>query len=484
MTEVKSYIQSLFSAKGISVSPNRITMFEEYAANDECIVAVKSILENQNLLMENWNVKNRIADIIAQQIVIPNATVGKPYKTVIDFEKLKLTDLIYEKFEGLTEIGLEFNKVSDTIEGTPIQSGDLKFKLLFKINGESENAPMNEKQISIVVNHDPKSLWKDIPSDKSDLFWKEDDVAVFEKLGEKHIVVASKRGRSHENVGSFRDDDFAFKHFDKTGWSVVVVSDGAGSYSLSRKGSQLACKSVIEYFEQHSDIQKAKEFEAKILEFNQSKDETLLKEIEILAKQNLYKSTVYVHNKIKESSEETFKSNPELFNNPKAKSYLDYYHSTLIFSLFKKFDFGYVILTFGVGDCPIAIMNKEKKETSLLNWLDVGEFGGGTRFITQPDIFHSKEHPMSTRFNFRIVTDFSYLFLMTDGIYDPKFVVEANLEKNEKWIEFLADLEGINEGNTKVEFNPGNGDIANQLSVWMDFWSAGNHDDRTLAIVF
>jgi hypothetical protein len=210
----------------------------------------------------------------------------------------------------------------------------------------------------------------------------------------------------------------------------------------------------------------------------------LKKELEILAKQNLYKATVFVHNKVKEHSEETFKSNSELFNNPKAKTNLDYYHSTLIFALFKKYDFGYVVLTFGVGDCPIAIMNREKSETKLLNWLDVGEFGGGTRFITQPEIFHSTEHPMASRFSFSIIPDFSYLFLMTDGIYDPKFVVEANLEKNEKWNEFLEDLQGNNEDNIKVDFDASNSEITNQLSNWMDFWSQGNHDDRTLAIIF
>lgn len=178
----------------------------------------------------------------------------------------------------------------------------------------------------------------------------------------------------------------------------------------------------------------------------------------------MYKATVYVHNKIKESSEETFKSNPELFNNPKAKSYLDYYHSTFIFALFKKYDFGYVILTFGVGDCPIAIMNKEQTETTLLNWLDVGEHGGGTRFITEPDIFINKERPVASRFNFKIFPDFSYLFLMTDGIYDAKFVVEANLEKSEKWKEFLEDLQGKNEDNVKVDFENSNTEIASQLS--------------------
>jgi serine/threonine protein phosphatase PrpC len=482
--ESKTYIQSLFKTKGITISTNRTKLFEEFALTSQSDEAVKSIFAIQNQIMENWKIKNRIADIIAQHIVIPNAITGKQYEAKIDFEKLNLTDLIFERFDGLEELGLSFDKVKDTIEGTPTQSGDSKIKLLFKVQGELDSAPYNEKLISLIINPDPKSLWKDIPSDNTNIFWKADDVSISNKLGDKNIVVSSKRGRSHKNVGSFRDDDFTFKHFEKSGWSLVAVSDGAGNYSLSRKGSELACKSVVDYFEKFSDIEKNKEFENKISEYNISKSEILLKELEVLAKQNLYKATVYVHNKIKEHSEETYKTNPEFFNNPKAKSSLDYYHATFIFSLFKKYEFGYVVLTFGVGDCPIAIMNKEQTETTLLNWLDVGEFGGGTRFITQPDIFHSTEHPMASRFNFKIVPDFSFLFLMTDGIYDPKFVVEANLEKNEKWIEFLQDLKGKNEENAKVEFESNNIEIANQLSNWMDFWNTGNHDDRTLAIVF
>jgi serine/threonine protein phosphatase PrpC len=484
MLEVKTYIQTLFNAKGINFSSNRQGIFDEFVKTSHCEELVTSILQNQNHIMDKWKIINRKADIIAQQIVIPNATIGKHYEAKIDFQKLNLSDLIFEDFDGLDQIGLTFNIETHTIEGTPSQSGDVKLKLLFRIQGETDNAPVNEKFISLVINPDPKSLWKDIPSDTNDLFWKEDDISIADELGDKNIVVASKRGRSHKNVGSFRDDDFAFKHFEKTGWSVIAVSDGAGSYSLSRKGSQLACNLLVDFFENHSDIEKSREFEAKLLEYNNSKEETILKELEVLAKQNLYKATVFVHNKIKEHSEDTFKSNPDLFNNPKAKNYIDYYHSTLIFALFKKYDFGYVILTFGVGDCPIAIMNKEQNETKLLNWLDVGEHGGGTRFITEPDIFINKERLIASRFNFIIIPDFSFLFLMTDGIYDAKFVVEANLEKNEKWNEFLVDLQGNNEDNVRVDFDKSNNEIASQLSNWMDFWSQGNHDDRTLAIVY
>ncbi|HUQ96164.1 MAG TPA: protein phosphatase 2C domain-containing protein, partial [Chitinophagaceae bacterium] len=155
---------------------------------------------------------------------------------------------------------------------------------------------------------------------------------------------------------------------------------------------------------------------------------------------------------------------------------------TLIFCLFKKYEAGYAFLSFGVGDCPIGLLNNDVTELTLLNWIDVGEFGGGTRFITMPEIFQSDK--FSTRFSFKLVPHFSYLMLMSDGIYDPKFVVEADLQNLKKWKALLEDLGGKNEEGARVELSASNPDIVAQFSAWMDFWSAGNHDDRTLAIVF
>jgi hypothetical protein len=117
-----------------------------------------------------------------------------------------------------------------------------------------------------------------------------------------------------------------------------------------------------------------------------------------------------------------------------------------------------------------------------MNWLDVGDYGGGTRFITMPDIF--KNDNFSSRFGFRLIPDFSYLVLMTDGIYDPKFGVEANLEKVSCWKELLEDLRGKNENKAAVGLHSDNSAIAAELAAWMDFWSTGNHDDRTLMIIY
>ena len=470
MSDIKLYIETLFAHGKIEIKKDRIDLFNSFVLKESNINSVKTIKENQNLLMEKWKVELRIRDLIEKQIVIPNGTVGKPYEANLDFSKLGFDDLVSTEFEGLEAYGLNYDNEAEIIKGIPSQSGDFKIKMRFRIKNEADNAELNLKPISLVINADPKSLWKDIASVKEDNnYWKPDRVSDFQNLGDKHIVVASTRGRSHANVGSFRDDDFAFKNFEQNGWSVVCVADGAGGYPLTRQGSKLACEGVVEYFEGNLNAEILKMFDEDLINYHHTKDEESSKKISLFVYNNLSKAALHAHRKIEDFS-------------IKAEKQLKDFHSTLIFALYKKYEFGYAVLSFGVGDCPIGLLNKDLSEITLMNWLDVGEFGGGTRFITMPEIFTSDK--FSTRFGFKLIDDFSYLMMMTDGIYDAKFVVESNLEKIENWKEFIDDLKGKNEENIKVNLDPENKDIANELSAWMDFWSPGNHDDRTLAIIF
>jgi hypothetical protein len=89
-----------------------------------------------------------------------------------------------------------------------------------------------------------------------------------------------------------------------------------------------------------------------------------------------------------------------------------------------------------------------------------------------------------TRIRFEIIEDFTALILLTDGVADPKFETDANLNKIEKWDELWYDLNGNNEDKIKVDFSKDNKQIADQLLEWLNFWSKGNHDDRTIAILF
>lgn len=469
MSDVKQLVHTLFESRNIIVPSKQSVIFEKFVHDPENVKTIGVIIEKLDLLMENWKLENRIADIIQQPVRILNATVGKPYETKMDFDVYNWTDIESFEFEGLDAVGLHYDSTVKQIIGVPTQSGDTAVIFKFKISGQSNDSAFNEKKIPLTVNPDPKSLWKNLESNKDDPYWKPDDVTVFEPLGDRFILVSCKRGRAHANIGSFREDDFAFKHLETSKWSIIVAADGAGSAKFSRKGSAIACQSVIDYFSEHLKGDLLSEFDTLLQQHKTNTGEDTQKKLNNFVYNNLGKAALYVHKKLEEFAAHATISLKDL-------------NTTLIFTLLKKFDTGYALLSFGVGDCPIGLLDKDEKAITMMNWIDVGEFGGGTRFITMPEIFQSDK--FATRFGFKLIEDFSYLMLMTDGIYDPKFVVESNLEDIKKWQEFLLDLNGKNEDGAKVDLDPDNPEITSQFSTWMDFWSPGNHDDRTLAIVF
>ena len=469
MSDVKQLVTQLFKNNNIEIPAKRLLFFEKFLQEEQTLNIINTIIQNQNQLMAKWKLQDRIAEIMQVSIRILNATVGKSYEARFDFDKFNLKDIAAFEFAGLEEVGLRYDEKNKLITGVPTQSGDIKFTFRFKLEGQPDSDPFNEKPITIIINPDPKSLWKSLKSDKQDPYWKEDNVTVFAPINQnRHILVSSKRGRSHANVGSFREDDFAFQDL-PNGWSVVVVADGAGSAKISRQGSAMACQGIVNFFAEPSSVESLVEFDELINQHAGQTGEDTQKKLNRFVYNNLGKAAFQVHKQLEAFAKETGVTLKDL-------------SSTLIFTLFKKYEVGYALLSFGVGDCPIAVLNKDVSEVTLMNWLDVGEFGGGTRFITMPEIFQNEK--FATRFGFKLLDDFSHLFLMSDGIYDPKFVVEANLPNIKKWQEFLADLNGQNEDGIKVTLSADNPEIENQFSQWMDFWSSGNHDDRTLAIVF
>lgn len=104
------------------------------------------------------------------------------------------------------------------------------------------------QEITLLVNPDPQSLWKDIPSDQTDPYAKPDMAPPQLCPGTgRTLVAASRRGRSHAHVGAFRDDDYALHADPNSGWHVLAVADGAGSAQYSRRGSQLAVQTSVRF---------------------------------------------------------------------------------------------------------------------------------------------------------------------------------------------------------------------------------------------
>lgn len=422
----------------------------------------KSINDLKARILEIFNMTKEIEEFKESRIVIPNANAKKEY--AFTFDMARFPSIKIKGIKNLELVGLEFDTENVTIFGSPTIADQIDIQIEF-FNKEDENLELNIKSIPFIVNADPKDLWLNKPSPENSRFPKEENLTYSSGFLDKKIVVASKRGRSHAHEGTFRDDDFLVKSLSND-WAVVAVADGAGSAKFARAGSKFATEYIIQSFDNDTFLQTLSS-EVDSYFDDQSADDIKLKNKTFIIN-SLYKTVKQLNEALSDYA------TSEEIN-------LKDLHSTLIFCLVKKFDFGYVILSFGVGDCPINMIGKDETDVKLLNILDVGEFSGGTRFITMSEIFSRPD--IADRFGINCFPDFSKLILMTDGIYDPKFVVESKLENLESWKNFLRDLDGENEENIKVDFvNDQNIEV--QLSNWMDFWSKGNHDDRTLSVIY
>jgi hypothetical protein len=299
MSDAKELLTKLFKGNNLEIPANRKALFEQFIKDEENIADINAITENQERLMAKWKLQNRIAEIMGQPVRILNASVGKSYEAKFDIDQLGWDDIIKYEFEGLKEAGLWYDEKTKQITGNPTQSGDIKIKFRFKVDGQPDDAPYNEKVITLIINPDPKTLWKSLESDKNDPYWKEDNVTVFAPIGDRHILVSSERGRSHANVGSFREDDFAFKDLEN-GWCLVVVSDGAGSAKISRKGSAIACTGIVDYFMQDTSIESMSAFDELLLQHQSGGGDDTGAKLNRQVYNILGKAVFQVHKKLEE----------------------------------------------------------------------------------------------------------------------------------------------------------------------------------------
>ncbi|KAB1230451.1 PP2C family serine/threonine-protein phosphatase [Chryseobacterium viscerum] len=418
----------------------------------------KSASESKPKTMEQAVVYKEKEEFKDAHWVLKNASAKQFYEFSLDMEDFP--NIKIQKIGNLEETGLAFE--NDTLSGTPVTNNMYHLDVQFYHIHDQDQIEI--KKIQLFVNADPKDLWKNIPSDKSTAFYKSEEDSFKGSFSDKKIVVASKRGRSHAHEGKFREDDFAVNKL-PADWNIISVSDGAGSAKAAREGSRLATATINQFFNSQEIINQIENNTNRMYASESSHEERSDAESNII---NLLSEGVLdVYHTLEKTAAENALSVNDL-------------HATLIFTLLKKFSFGYVILSFGVGDCPINLISADFSEVKLLNQMDVGEFGGGTRFITMKEIFNDQ---IASRFRMTCVDDFSYLVLMTDGIYDPKFTTENKLEDTQSWKSLFEDLVGNNDDRTKADF-VNDEKIDEQLLLWSDFWSRGNHDDRTLAIIY
>lgn len=427
---------------------------------------------NEHLMDERLIIENKVNDL---PITIPNASAKKPYSTTVIIPCDELSDM---ELSGITkeEHGLEITKNADgrsfLISGTPTVSGTFNLALRYKYKGIQLDRPYLERKLQIIINPDPRDLWKNILVPEGIEYPKEDAICEYVKVEaladgtpQKDIVAASKRGRSHAQEGKPRDDHFKLKHLDN-GWYIMAVADGAGSAKYSRHGSRVACEEAVN----HCIVQLTgnKDFEEAIAKYNK-----LTKEGENDARKVVGD---YIYKIVGTAA---FKAHKAIDAEAKTKGVPSkIYATTLLLAICKRFPFGWFIASFWVGDGAICLYDRQAHTAKILGVPDEGEYAGQTRFLTMPEIFKDATS-LYQRLRFNIIDDFTALFLMSDGISDPKFETDANLNNPDKWDALWDDLK-----ENGVELTDDNEASAQQLLNWLDFWSPGNHDDRTIAILY
>lgn len=437
---------------------------------------------------------------IKWNLKVPNAKENIGYNQTITMPQVNSDMFANVEIELVDVKGLDENKhglkltvapdkKSFAITGTPtleafrkdgaVAESTFELTIMYKFTRGiemPEDRPTLEHKIPFVINQDPRKLWRNIPVDWKNMpepkYQNDDTQKIYIKVEaladgtpQKDIVAASKRGRSHAQEGKPRDDHFRMEHMDN-GWYIMAVADGAGSAKYSRQGSTIACDESVNFC--MSKLGQSKAFEDAIEKYGILQDTTEEEARKIVGN--------YIYDIVGNAA---FKAHKAI----QAEAVLTklptkYYATTLLLTICKKFNFGWFVASFWVGDGAICLYDRNKHTAKILGIPDEGEYAGQTRFLTMPEIFKDATD-LYKRLRFYVVDDFTALFLMSDGVSDPKFETDANLNNPEKWDDLWDDLK-----ENGVELKDDNEALKDQLLDWLDFWAPGNHDDRTIAILY
>lgn len=417
------------------------------------------------------------------RFVINNARADEPYSCQITAENGQTRTFQLNKFTPPDGLPLHCDLVQAKVEGTPTTAGEFELLIQYRIIGDSKQ---RQATLKFVVTPNPKSMWKNLPSDQQDVYWKPDEDKQFIHGAQFDLLAASKRGRSHAHVGSFRDDDFRIAHIAASDWCVAIVSDGAGSCTYSRRGSQIICETALCHIRQSLESEHAQVIAQAAENYShacaENTDQARLEHAKVSLRNALYATVCHAAHFSVVAIAEEIKQRPDL--QAKAKDY----SSTALIAICKKFPFGTLCAAYWVGDGAVGIYS-QTKGISLLGAVDSGEFSGQTRFLDASEV---TAQALVDRLRFELVDDMSALVLMSDGVSDPKFETEARLARASDWDELWRDL---NDGVTIAHDAGGDTESAaesaaegaakaQKLLSWLDFWSQGNHDDRTIALIY
>lgn len=419
--------------------------------NSKSMELISDARKVANLELPELNIKLRV----------PNLTVGKPFKeTIIPLDDLPSGSLRLFMAKGHESVnGLLFSDSDFSISGVIDQGGTHDIVLFCNLllpNGASQTVI---GALKITVIPDPRSLWKTLPSNTSERFHKPDVHSMSLETDTALLLGSSVRGRSHAHKGTHRDDDLSLSTAGSNGWNVICVADGAGSCKFSRRGAEIAAKVSTRSLSETLDGHYGEKLEAAYENSVSENPEKYNHELQEMFQHTIVKA---VHDATKSISDAVNKDEGDKLKD---------FSTTLLLAAYKAVKGGHLVLYFGIGDGGAVVYDKGIN-VQLLGEPDSGEYAGQTRFLDNK-IF--QDSSVYSRIKIEKFTSMTALILATDGITDAWFDTEKQLSAIEPWDQLWSELEPFVDGSDLKKGELG-------LTKWMDFWSAGNHDDRTIAI--
>ncbi len=380
---------------------------------------------------------------------IPNAQSGKPYQGQVTAEGQENVTVVEMRLPD--DLGLTFDEDKQEISGTPSKAGDHTIPLQWV----REKGEMHSGKLNLIINANPRDLWKNLEPDQNAPFAKPNEVSSLIKTQEYQIAAASRRGRSHAHIGTFRDDDYFINRLEN-GWCLMIVADGAGSAPFSREGSRLAVTTSGDLIsgELSGDLgAKLEKIANDWIATPEDSARAANEEFHYL----FHRAGTAAVKAIEDEATST---------NAKPKEF----STTLLVAVARRDGEHTFLATFWMGDGAIAAYGPKGK-IRLMGSPDAGEYAGQTRFLDREAL---TDQGFSKRIRIGRLTDLMAITLMTDGISDPIFETDNGLQDVTRWDTFWEVIEPY--------LNSEQPD--SELLEWMDFFSPGHHDDRTIAIMW
>jgi hypothetical protein len=386
------------------------------------------------------------------KISLPNAKVNQEYLEAVTALDTNGHVIAIDDIELDATFGLSFDTQSSHIQGLPTTAGTVALKIKWT---NSKGQPFYY-MMNLVVIADPKSLWNNIEPPESAPYFKKNTDSLFISEHPVRIAAASRRGRSHEHNGSFRDDDF-FIHADPaSGWSTLIVADGAGSARFSRKGSEIATTEFGALILAATNGDRGTELTNQLERWDDSSDAQ--KSISAHFQKLFQEASVAAIKKIEAEAQSIPTSVKD-------------YSTTLLVAVTKRVKTRTFIVAFWVGDGVIAAYGPRGK-VRVMGQPDGGEHAGQTVFLDARVVMDGPS--FFKRITMGFFSDITSILLMTDGVSDPKFETDSELSDPSKWDALWSEISPLLYMQSPEQ----------ALLNWLEFYSPKHHDDRTIAVLW